>query len=160
SIVRPSLLSQDPTHQPLPLRSHSLLAESTFAAPLPGGGSCSWGRPLPTEGGGVMDELPSRANAVPPDGRLEAAEFLSLLYGELRRLAAHCLALPSTALVHEVYLRLAATSPAPPRVDPPPTGCCLWVSMSCFAQWARLEFVQQSDCADCQIARSARNSSI
>jgi len=102
-----------------------------------------------------MDELPLRVNPILPHGRLEAAEFLSL-----RRLAAHCPALPSTALVHEVYLRLAATSLASLKVDPPPTGWCLWVSMSCFAQWARLEFVEQSDCADCQIARSARNSSI
>ena len=64
-----------------------------------------------------MDELLSRVKAVPPDGPLEAAVLLSLVYDELRRLAAHRLAheapgqtLQPTALVHEVYLRCCAPS--------------------------------------------------
>jgi RNA polymerase sigma factor (TIGR02999 family) len=62
-----------------------------------------------------MDELPSRVNAVPLDASLQAAELLPLVYDELRRLAAHCLAheapgqtLQPTALVHEAYVRLVS----------------------------------------------------
>jgi RNA polymerase sigma factor (TIGR02999 family) len=49
-----------------------------------------------------------------------AADLLPLVYGELRRLAADCLArekpgqtLQATALVHEAYLRLVGADPAP-----------------------------------------------
>lgn len=68
-----------------------------------------------------MAELTTLHDPLAPDDPAPAAQFLPLVYNDLRRLAAHRLAreapgqtFDSTGLVHEAYLRLVKTSPNQP----------------------------------------------